>query len=50
MKTKIKLILILVPLALIDTIIPLPITALTLLYVVIERPPWFKVYVDEIYC
>lgn len=33
----------------IDTIIPLPITAMVLVYVLLQRPVWFRKCVDEIY-
>jgi hypothetical protein len=33
----------------IDTIIPLPITAMVLVYVVFQKPAWFRQCVDEIY-
>lgn len=33
----------------IDTIIPLPITAMVLVYVLFQKPAWFRRYVDEIY-
>jgi hypothetical protein len=46
-KTNIWIYLIL--LALFDTIIPLPITALVLIYVVLQKPDWFKTWVDRIY-
>ena len=35
--------------AVIDTVIPIPVTALILIYVVLERPPWFRDLVSEIY-
>ena len=36
-------------LALLDMIIPIPFTALLLIYVILEKPPWFGNLVDEIY-
>jgi hypothetical protein len=47
MKSKILIGLILM--ALVDTIIPIPIAALTLLYVLSQKPPWFKNLVDSVY-
>ncbi len=47
MKTQI-LVYILV-LALFDTIIPIPITALVLIHVLYQKPKWFKAWVEEIY-
>ena len=49
MKTKTKLILYLSILALVDTIIPIPFTALMLIYVIFEKPAWFRNLVTEIY-
>lgn len=49
MKTSTKAMLYLILFALIDTVIPVPITALILIYVLLERPPWFKALVSDIY-
>jgi len=49
MKTSTRVILYLIMFAVIDTVIPVPITALILIYVVLERPPWFRDLVSEIY-
>jgi len=49
MKLSTRLMIYLIPLALIDTIIPIPITCLMLMYVLLERPPWFKMYIQQIY-
>jgi uncharacterized protein (DUF697 family) len=49
MKTKTKIILYLSILALLDTIIPIPFTALMLIYVIFEKPAWFRKLVTEIY-
>ncbi len=49
MKTKTQIILYLSIIALVDTIIPIPITALMLIYVIFEKPAWFKNLVTEIY-
>jgi len=47
MKNKILIYLIII--AIVDTIIPIPIMALTLIYVVLEKPAWFKKMVSEVY-
>jgi hypothetical protein len=39
----------LITLGLVDAIIPLPVLALILIYVVSQRPPWFQDIVGEIY-
>jgi hypothetical protein len=49
MKTKNKLLAYLIIFAIFDLIIPFPITAAILIYVLFERPAWFKEYVEEIY-
>jgi len=49
MKLKAKLLIGLVALAVVDMVIPIPFTALLLLYVVLERPPWFQAWASEIY-
>ncbi len=49
MKIKTKIILYLSLLALVDTIIPIPFTALILIYVILEKPAWFRNFVTEIY-
>ena len=49
MKTNTKILIYLAVLALIDIIIPVPITALVLVYVVLEKPAWFSDLVAGIY-
>jgi hypothetical protein len=49
MKSKTKTMVYLVILALLDMLIPIPFTALLLIYVVLEKPPWFQNLVTEIY-
>ena len=49
MNTKAKCILALIVLGLFDMIIPVPITAVVLVYVLLERPAWFMNAVREIY-
>jgi hypothetical protein len=49
MNLKKKLIIYLTILAVVDMIIPVPIVSLILIYVVLERPPWFKNLTNEIY-
>jgi len=47
--TKGKALLSLVILALIDTVIPVPLTGILLIYVLFEKPDWFRKMVSEIY-
>ena len=49
MKLKTKLLTFLVVFAVIDLVIPIPFTALLLVYVLLEKPPWFSRMVREIY-
>lgn len=50
MTTKTRLLLSVIALGILDAIIPLfPILALVLVYVLLERPPWFLGWVQEIY-
>jgi len=49
MKINKKIIIYLSILALLDMIIPIPFTALMLIYVIIEKPAWFKNLVTDIY-
>lgn len=49
MKTGTKTAIFLMVLAFFDTVIPVPITTGILLYVLLEKPAWFRKRVDEIY-
>lgn len=49
MQKQTKLVLILVALCLIDLVIPIPILGLMLVYVVLEKPVWFRDLVREVY-
>ena len=49
MKTATKLFTCLVVLAIFDMIIPIPFTTILLIYVVAEKPIWFRKLVDGIY-
>jgi len=49
MSLKTQILLYLVALAVFDTIIPVPITALIGIYVWFQKPPWFRAWVDEIF-
>jgi len=39
----------LIPLAIVDAVISLPVIGLLLIYVIIARPPWFSDLVSRIY-
>ncbi len=49
MKLKTKILTCLLLLALIDTVIPVPLTAILMIYVLYERPIWFENLVNDIY-
>ena len=50
MSTKAKVLLAIVGLGILDAVIPgLPIIALVLIYVIVEKPAWFPKLVREIY-
>lgn len=49
MKTATKIIIYLCILALLDTVIPIPFTTILLIYVVAEKPEWFRNLVTDIY-
>ena len=44
-----KIIIYLSIIALLDMVIPIPFTALMLIYVILEKPAWFKNLVTDIY-
>jgi hypothetical protein len=49
MKQTTKIVIYLSILALLDMIIPIPFTAILLIYVIFEKPDWFKNLVSDIY-
>jgi len=49
MKTVTKLLIALIILGIVDMVVPVPIIGITLIYVVLQKPLWFRVVVDEIY-
>ncbi|MEJ2656969.1 MAG: hypothetical protein P8012_07195 [Desulfobacterales bacterium] len=49
MNIRIKTILILILLGMVDVVIPIPIIGLILIYVVIQKPSWFQDLVKDIY-
>ena len=49
MTTKTKTLIALILLSMVDTVIPLPIIGVILIYVLLQRPPWFKNVVVGIY-
>ena len=49
LKTKTKCLIALILLGIVDTVIPVPILVIVLIYVLSQKPPWFKDLVQEIY-
>ena len=49
MNIKTKSLIILIILGIIDAVIPIPILGVILIYIVLQRPPWFTNVVREIY-
>jgi len=49
LSTKTQILIYLALLALLDTAIPIPITAMLLIMVVFQKPGWFKDSVEDIY-
>lgn len=49
MSVKTQVLIYLVVIAMIDTFIPVPITALVLIYVLFQKPDWFRQWVEDIY-
>ena len=49
MKQNTKILIFLIVFALVDMIIPIPITTILLIYVLFEKPMWFKNIVEDIY-
>ena len=49
MSLKTQILINLIVLAVVDTFIPIPITAMVLIMVLFQRPAWFKTWVDSIY-
>lgn len=48
-KKQSQLILTLCVLCAIDLVVPIPILGLVLIYVVLEKPAWFREWVQEVY-
>lgn len=49
MNIKTKTLFTLIGLAILDMVIPIPFTTLFLIYVVLEKPPWFTELLQQIY-
>ncbi|MBN2061341.1 MAG: hypothetical protein JW882_13090 [Deltaproteobacteria bacterium] len=49
MKNNTKILIFLIVLALVDMIIPVPFTTILLIYVLLNKPLWFKNMVEDVY-
>ena len=49
MSLKTQILINLIVLAIIDTVVPIPITSMLLIMVLFQKPKWFKDWVDKIY-
>ena len=49
MSTRTQILAYLILLAIIDMVIPIPITALVLIMVLFQKPKWFKDWVEKVY-
>jgi hypothetical protein len=49
MTTKTKTLIALLLLSMVDTVIPLPIIGVLLIYVLLQRPPWVRNVIGELY-
>jgi hypothetical protein len=49
MSARSRTLAILVPVALVDVVIPIPILGILMIYVLLARPPWFRSLVDDVY-
>jgi hypothetical protein len=49
MSSKTKVLITLIGLSIVDIVIPVPIVALILIYVVLQKPSWFTEMVRDIY-
>ena len=49
MSTKTQILIYIIFLAIFDTVIPIPITAFVLIYVLYQKPQWFIDWVKDIY-
>lgn len=49
MKLRGKILTTLILLAIADAVIPIPFTTILLIYVLLEKPPWFKQITKDVY-
>lgn len=49
MNLKTQLLIYLILIGVLDVVIPIPITGLLMIYVLFQKPAWFKQWVEDIY-
>ena len=49
MNLKTKIFIFLIVLALVDIVIPIPFTSILLIYILVEKPAWFRQMVYDVY-
>lgn len=49
MSIRTQILIYIIVLAVFDTVIPIPITALVLIHVMYQKPQWFRQWVEDIY-
>jgi hypothetical protein len=49
MTLKTQAFIVLIVLSIVDAIIPVPIVGITLIFVLLQRPPWFEKLIREVY-
>lgn len=49
MTTKTKALIALGVLAVLDTVIPVPVTALIVIYAILQRPPWVTDFIHDVH-
>ena len=49
MSAKTQILIYILVVAVFDTIIPIPITALVLIHVLYQKPQWFREWVEKVY-
>ena len=49
LSTRTQILIYLALLAIVDAVIPIPVTAMALIMVLFQKPSWFKDWVDQIY-
>lgn len=49
MRLKTRALIVLIVLSIVDAVIPIPIVGIVLIFVFLQKPPWFQKLVREVY-